>query len=111
MSKDFFSYPVKYDHNVAIKPNIKKVEFGDGYEQRSAGGLNSILKTYALSFAGSREDCDDIERFLSDKGGYKSFYWHSPIDYKDILVICESWTKQGSGNTGSLSFSFREVVN
>ncbi len=111
MSKDFFSYPVKYDHNVSIKPNIKKVEFGDGYEQRSSGGLNSILKTYALSFAGSREDCDDIERFLSDKGGYKSFLWYSPVDYKNILVVCEDWSKQGAGNTASLSFTFREVVN
>lgn len=111
MSKDFFNYAVKYDHNAQISPTIKKVSFGDGYEQRSPSGLNNILKTYALSFAGSREDCDDVELFLSSKGGYQSFYWYSPIDYKNILVVCESWSKQGSGNTGSLSFSFREVVN
>ncbi|MGA0408694.1 MAG: phage tail protein, partial [Limisphaerales bacterium] len=45
-------------------PNVRKVQFGDGYESRFTMGINQDPKVYNLTFEVSETDSDTIETFL-----------------------------------------------
>lgn len=109
--KETFHFTTRFDWDFSTQPEINEVGYGDGYSQRSPNGLNNVLNTYNLSFQGKREDCDDIVSFFRRHGGYKSFYWYAPDQYRDILVVCKSWSQKGNGNNSSVTYTFEQVVN
>ena len=42
-------------------PRLRKMSFGDGYEQRSTKGINNTEETYSVSFKNSpKQDIDNI---------------------------------------------------
>lgn len=73
--------------------NVYKVQFGDGYQQRSAAGINNVRKVIDFTFTAlSDDDADLIKNFLYQmKGSAEPFYFKF---YKDIerLYTCESFS-------------------
>ena len=63
-------------------PNVHKVQFGDGYENRMTYGLNQNPKVWTLSFVNLTEtDADTIETFLDARAADNaSFDWSPPDD-------------------------------
>ena len=97
-------------------PTIYKVEFGDGYEQRIANGINNLKQEFSINFATRlKADIDDIADFLELKGGV------TPFDYtyadsnesggeKTVKVVCDSWDQTWEyAEYYSLSCTFRRV--
>ena len=70
-------------YSSAVKTNFrtKSAQFGDGYTQRAADGLNSVARTWSLSWQ-SRPiaDIDSLYDFLIAKLGAEAFYWTAPGD-------------------------------
>ena len=98
------------------KPVIFKAEFGDGYEQRIANGINNLKQEFSINFATRlKADIDDIADFLELKGGV------TPFDYtyadsnesggeKTVKVVCDSWDQTWEyAEYYSLSCTFRRV--
>lgn len=57
------------------KPSVITVKFGDGYEQRRAGGLNADLKTFKPVFRVTDEySRAALDSFLSRHAGVRAFY-------------------------------------
>lgn len=109
--KETFYWSVLYNHSTEAAPVIDAVTFGDGYEQARPKGLNHDLRTYSLTKNGRREDIDDVDQFLTSHGGYKSFYFYSPVRYKEVLVKCRSWSRTPPDTiNGSITMTFEEVV-
>ena len=64
-------------------PRVLIANFGDGYEQRIADGINTLNETYSLTFATRlKEDIDDIVAFLDAKKGVSKF----PLIFPDSNV-------------------------
>ena len=79
-------------------PRVLVANFGDGYEQRIADGINTLNETYSLSFASRpKADIDDIVAFLDGKKGVSSF----PLILPDSNVT--------SNPTGPAGVGEREV--
>ena len=84
--------------NRTITPKTFTANFGDGYEQRVADGINSIKETYALSFATRpKAEIDDIVAFLDTKAGVTAFTLVLPdtnnttrSGEEDVKVVCRS---------------------
>ncbi|WP_337261182.1 MULTISPECIES: phage tail protein [unclassified Serratia (in: enterobacteria)] len=95
---------------VSVKPKVKVVSFGDGYEQRSPDGINNQLRSYSLQFSGSAEDVRTIDQFLTEHGGAQAFSWLPPDTLKSALFKCEEWNLAVNGYWNSLSATFQEVV-
>lgn len=56
------------------KPSVITVKFGDGYEQRRAGGLNADLKTFKPVFRVTDEySRAALDSFLSRHAGIRAF--------------------------------------
>lgn len=78
--------------SLSVKPNVKPVQFGDGYEQRIPSGINNQPRKWALEFRkGTLSQCQAVFDFLTARGGEESFYWTPPIGAQGVFV-CREWS-------------------
>lgn len=105
-----FTWTPEESLQVSVKPKVKVVSFGDGYEQRSPDGINTQLRNYSLQFSGSPADVSSIDQFLAEHGGALAFSWLPPGTLKSALFKCEEWNLNINGYWNSLSATFQEVV-
>lgn len=93
-----------------IKPNIRNIKLGDGYEQRLAFGLNRRPEEWSLTFhARSTSERDTILDFLEARNGTESFDWTSPNGDAGKYV-CEEWEVEVDlNNYFIISTTFRQV--
>ena len=82
------------------QPATRRVQFGDGYEQRLSLGINQNPKMYDLTFEVSETDADTIETFLDARAA----------DSASFDFVCEAWSKTVIYlNRASITATFREV--
>jgi len=94
----------------AVAPRVRRVAFGDGYEQRVADGINTRAEEWGLSFVGKTDtEANAIETFLEARGGVESFNWTTPKG-EAIKVVCDRWDRTFSEiNMNTISAVFRRV--
>lgn len=79
-------------------PTVLTANFGDGYQQRIAAGINNLKQDYGISFSNrTKEEIDDIVAFFVSKGGVTNFTFTIPDSNNSgetaIKVICSNWTQ------------------
>ncbi len=101
-----------YGASKASKPNVRNVQFGDGYSQRLRYGLNTDLKVWTLTWQYITEaDSDTIETFLEARGGAEHFDWSPPDETETYKWICQQWSKQmTSAGLNQLTATFQQVI-
>lgn len=63
------------------KPKLLKTEFGDGYTQVTADGLNHNRQELRLTWEFLKPwDADEIHDFLNERAGYQPFYYTPEYD-------------------------------
>jgi phage-related protein len=79
------------------KPRVFVANFGDGYEQRIANGINSLEQTIDVAFTTRpKADIDDIVAFFESKGGVTNFNFtlsdsNAGGSEETIKVVCDTW--------------------
>jgi phage-related protein len=95
-----------------LKPRVLTAQYGGGYRQDSADGINNILETWNLVFNPvSLTEAQQIADFVRGQGGYQKFNWTPPTPSATPRVyICQNidWTHVG-GATMQLNLEFIEV--
>ena len=107
----FPSITPTYGVQQSSAPSIRRVQFGDGYEQRLSFGLNQNPKTFNLTFEVSESDADTIETFLDDRAGDNAaFDFTPPGELASSKFVCETWSKSIPYlNRATIQATFREV--
>ena len=60
-------------------PKVKVIQFGDGYQQRLADGINSNAEEYSVTFNNhTKADADDIDAFFQAQKGVSAFNFTVP---------------------------------
>ena len=92
-------------------PNVRKVQFGDGYESRFTMGINQDPKVYNLTFEVSETDSDTIETFLNARAAdFASFDFTPPGEGSSSKFVCETWSKSIPYlNRATIQATFRQV--
>ena len=128
-SSDFGSLTVLPDKGLTrnAEPQVRRVTFGDGYEQRTTYGINSVQETYTVSFKNrTRGEIENIAGFLKSLKGVTSFIFTVPDhasteevtgvldsttdNEKSIRVVCDSFRESYQyEDFYSLSGVFRRV--
>ena len=97
-------------------PVVFRAEFGDGYEQRIANGINNLKPEFSLNFATrTKAEIDDIVDWFELKAGVTAFtYTYSDSNEggneKAVKVVCDDWTQTWDyDDYYSLSCTFRRV--
>jgi phage-related protein len=93
-----------------VKATVRVTQFGDGYEQRQAQGINAIKEQVPMTFSWrSVADIRDMEAFLIALGGVGSFTWTAP-DGITRKYTCREWTvSENTGVYASLSATWIQV--
>lgn len=106
-----FSHAPDFGANVTYNPNVKRVKFGDGYEQRVQFGINNNPQVWNLKFQNRRNvETVEIESFLAARRGVEAFFWTPPRATSAIVVVCDSWSVEAvKANLNTISATFRQV--
>lgn len=106
-----FTHSVRVGAGSKAKPRAKVLQFGDGYSQRQADGINTDLRTYSVKFTDFATKIEEIDDFFTRHGGVKAFLWQAPDRHEPRLYICPEWdTTFITGNIREPSATFVEVV-
>ena len=89
-----FTVTPDFGAKVAYKPRVRRVAFGDGYEQRQGDGINTQPATWDLQFQ-NRTDTEaaTITDFLELRAAVEAFDWTPPNASTAIRVVCREWSK------------------
>nr|DAJ39514.1 MAG TPA: minor tail protein [Caudoviricetes sp.] len=122
MSIETFNYPVQAGVNESVKANINRVQFDDGYEQRSKKGIKNLKRTFSVKFKGTYfnkngkiivdGDSKAVTDFLERQEGYKAFNWTSYLspNSKPIKVYCQEWSPVYDNGVIEISMTFKETL-
>ena len=105
-----FTYIPSFTASESSQPSVRKVQFGDGYQQRLRFGLNTDSKTWQLTFT-NRTDSqrETILSFLEARGGVESFDWTPPRGTAGKYV-CSEWNMDMLNcNNNTITASFIQV--
>lgn len=115
-----FNYQVRAEPSGQVTHRTLKADFGDGYSQAAADGINTRLDSWNLAARGlwteTVESCANlgqpvlqIARFIDERKGYQAFNWTPPLGVPG-LYRCDgySMTKEGQGVV-TLNFTFYKV--
>lgn len=76
------------------EPKITRVQFGDGYSQRSAAGINNNPQRWSITIAGAGEaEGDEIIAFFRTHAGWQAFDWTPPRETAPGRYLCPRWTR------------------
>lgn len=105
-----FTYVPSFTATESSKPQVRKFQSGDGYEQRVRFGLQTDPKEWNLTFANRTDaECNNITAFLDARGGYESFDW-SPPRGNAGKYVCEQWqVTLNNCNNNQIQATFRQV--
>ena len=85
---NFPDIEANYGASKSAQPNVRVVQFGSGYSQRSTFGINQDQKIWQL----------------------ESFDWSPPDETDTYKWICKSWTKtMPYSNLFNITATFEEV--
>jgi phage-related protein len=89
------------------KINIHEAEFGDGYSQPTAAGLNHIRREIQLKWdALTLSQKNSINNFFTGKGGYTPFYYQIYGDDSALKWTCKEWTVDSPAGYWTISATF-----
>ena len=98
------------------EPKVFVAEFGDGYEQRLANGINNIKQSFSVNFANRpKDEIDDIVAFFESKKGATAFNYvfsdsNASGSEETVKVVCESWNQTWAyDDYYNLSATFRRI--
>lgn len=106
-----FTYTPDFGVRANIKPRVRSVSFGDGYQQRQANGINARNDTWDLQFQRrTNTEATAIMDFLAARAGVEAFDWTPPNEATAIRVVCSEWNKTlDRYNLNSVSCQFVRV--
>lgn len=105
-----FTWSPSYSAQKAHRPRVLLAQFGDGYEQRVADGINTNPEMWDVQFATRRDDeADQIDNFLKSRGGVEAFDWVTPFGLSGKFV-CRDWQRTKTGPLlSTISAKFEQV--
>lgn len=87
---------------------VRRAQFGDGYAQSSANGINPISRNWSVEFIGQKSRIQEIVNFLDSHIG-KSFVWETPF-FGDAYFYCDSYKPTPNGyRLWSLTATFEQT--
>ena len=113
-----FSAPVQPDKGLSRSntPRVLLANFGDGYEQRLADGINILDQSMSISFSTRpKAEIDDLVAFFESLKGVDRFKFsledsNEGSSTETIFCICPSWNQTWAfENFYTLTATFRRV--
>lgn len=104
-------YQPEYSATQSTTFNTLSAQFGDGYKQMIADGINNIRQEWSLVYTYPTADIDVIESFLNNTNGVDPFTWTPPRGTQSTYRITDAGFKREVANFGyeKITVSFERV--
>lgn len=79
MTTQTFTWVPVVEPTGTVSYRVLKAQFGDGYAQTAADGINNKSQTWPLQFRGALANIAPIRDFLDALSGYQAFLWTPPL--------------------------------
>ena len=74
-----FTWKVERAPDPTIEYRVITAQFGDGYKQTSADGINIKNEQHSIKVHAYKEEARQIMDFFDRQQGWKSFFWTPPL--------------------------------
>jgi len=111
--KPHFFWKPSYNLQVSNTPKVRSLRFGDGYEQRTVHGINSVLlRADGMLELRDSQEARAVSHFLASRKGSESFTLKLPPPYDlDKLYVVRQWSNTlVFYNNYSIKCQFEEVT-
>ena len=99
--------------SVEVEPRVLVAQFGDGYNQRTADGINNVLHKANLSWEHlTRTEATALMSFFRERAGWKPISWQMPGDSETRKWLCVRYGRTYvDANLDTVTAQFQEVVD
>ena len=99
--------------NRTVTPRFLRADLGDGYDQRSGDGIQTIKEEWSVTFeALDQTNADTLIAFFEDREGYVNFDW---IPFRQSVAkkfICTDFSESFPGNSlTTVTATFQQVFD
>ena len=109
MALSVFTYDPVADPVGTTKYRVLKAQFGDGYIQTAADGINNTIKSWPLNFAGPKAQMNPIIAFFDGLAGWKAFLWTPPLGVQGAYRVSSYSLTAQSGDNYLVSATFEQA--
>ncbi|WP_020201864.1 phage tail protein [Cupriavidus sp. WS] len=88
---------------------VRSAQFGDGYKQVVADGINNKVQSWPMKFVGSRERILAIQDFIDQHAGATSFYWTPPLGQQGLYQVAKYTPAVEAAGVYSLTATFEQA--
>lgn len=107
---DTFTWCPRINPQGSITLRVLTAQFGDGYQQNAADGINSKTGSWPLEFVGSAEEIKPIADFLDVHGGWQRFLWTAPLSVAAVYLAGTYTVTPMGGDLYTLSVTLQQVA-
>lgn len=93
-----FKWNVERQIDFDVKYRVIEVQYGDGYTQSSADGINTKDESYQIRVNARERTAKEIMTFFDNLAGHRSFFWTPPLGELSLFTcINPKPSYQGGG--------------
>ncbi|GAP66831.1 phage minor tail protein [Mizugakiibacter sediminis] len=87
MSTPTFTWQATGNPTGTVSFRVRTAQFGDGYKQTVADGINNKVQSWPLTFTGTKAEMQAIVNFFDERAGWQSFYWTPPLGVQGLYKV------------------------
>ena len=111
---EVFSYAIEARPSGRVAFDVLTADFGDGYTQSAANGINNRSKDWDIKATGSLDgsegmDVGGIKAFLDARQGWQAFEWETPDGSTDLFRCLNYSLAHLSANIYTLTATFMDA--
>lgn len=104
-----FTWPVQARLTGTTTLRTLSAQFGDGYEQVAADGINNKIQSWPVTIKGYKADVTPARDFLDARQGYQSFFWTPPLGAQGYYRCKEYDLVHLGGSAWQLTAIFKQA--
>jgi phage-related protein len=108
MTRKTFTWFPEYETQLNQTPSVTITKFGDGYEQRTANGINNAPEQWTLQFTMMNSVTPEVLAFVQARNAIESFYWTTPLGQTKVFV-CRKWRTSRKQGHYVINLDFEQV--
>lgn len=101
-----FSWKVEREIDPTVDYRVIKAQFGDGYAQTSADGINTKNEQYTIKVHAYADEAKEIMDFFDVHQGWKSFFWTPPLGTLALYTCSDPKPNPQGGGLYSITGTF-----
>lgn len=101
-----FTWKVERDVEPTNKYRVIETQFGDGYKQTSADGINTKDEQYTIKVHAYKAEAQQIMDFFDAHQGWKSFFWTPPLGKLSLFTCTDPKPVDQGGGLYTITGTF-----